>query len=134
MNGFCIFPEGKPNNQGYVYQTVNGVLKGAHVHAYEAAYGPVPKGYEVHHKCLNHSCIQPLHLEALTPTEHYRRHASPDNPVSKTFSLPSAVAAAIVALAQKTGKTQSAIVKEAIAAYLEVAEAPNDTDDEDEAA
>jgi hypothetical protein len=119
MSGFCIFPEGKPNNQGYVYQTVNGVLKGAHVHAYEAAYGPVPKGYDVHHTCLNHSCVQPLHLEALTKAEHYRRHASTDRPISKTFSIPSELAAAIVEIAQATGQTQSAIVTDAIARYVE---------------
>jgi hypothetical protein len=46
----------------------------AHVFSYGEAYGPVEPGKEVHHKCVNRSCVRPDHLEALTPKEHAAQH------------------------------------------------------------
>lgn len=40
---------------------------------YEMAYGPVPEGLQVDHICMNASCINPSHLEAVTRAENMRR-------------------------------------------------------------
>lgn len=50
----------------------NGRAMGAHCHYYEKHVAPIPEGYHVHHKCHNTLCVNPGHLEALSPTEHGR--------------------------------------------------------------
>ena len=47
----------------------------AHVVYYERKHGPVPKGTHVHHKCEQPDCVNPDHLEPVTPAEHRQRHA-----------------------------------------------------------
>jgi hypothetical protein len=47
----------------------------AHRDAYEAMHGPVPAGLEVDHLCRNARCINPAHLEAVTPAENKERAA-----------------------------------------------------------
>lgn len=54
----------------------------AHVFSYELAYGPVPKGWHVHHKCVTPSCVRPEHLVALTPREHCL--VNPKHPINQT--------------------------------------------------
>lgn len=39
---------------------------------YVAANGPIPPGYHVHHTCEERSCVNPSHLEALSPSAHFR--------------------------------------------------------------
>lgn len=41
---------------------------------YEQHYGPIPKGYHIHHKDMNHANDDPLNLEALSPDEHAQKH------------------------------------------------------------
>jgi hypothetical protein len=45
---------------------------GAHVFSYVLAYGWVPDGLEVMHKCDRHACVRPDHLEAGTRGQNVR--------------------------------------------------------------
>lgn len=44
-----------------------------HRYAYEEAYGPLPEGLHVDHLCRNKACMEPTHLEAVTPGENNAR-------------------------------------------------------------
>jgi hypothetical protein len=62
----------EPNGYGKVHY--EGRTRWAHDVAYELANGPIPHGMEPHHKCRVRCCIEPNHLEALTPVAHAREH------------------------------------------------------------
>ena len=47
--------------------------------AYELAKGAIPEGLEIDHKCRVRCCINPDHLEPVTPRENLRRSDSPSS-------------------------------------------------------
>lgn len=51
----------------------HGKLVLAHRLSYEWAFGPIPEGLEIDHLCRVTSCVNPAHLEAVTPLENMRR-------------------------------------------------------------
>lgn len=72
--GGCHVWTGARTSAGYPEFTVGGVTSYAHRWAYEHAVGPVPDGYDVHHICRNHACVNVDHLEALTRRAHAALH------------------------------------------------------------
>jgi len=42
----------------------------AHILAYTNTFGCIPEGKCLHHTCGNKACINPAHLQLLTPAEH----------------------------------------------------------------
>jgi hypothetical protein len=58
---------------GYGKVKVNGRVTYAHRFLYELCVGPIPKGLELDHLCRNHACVNPEHLEPVTPTVNNRR-------------------------------------------------------------
>lgn len=68
---------GAANNRGYGQVRRDGQSYLAHRYAYTLAVGPIPAGYEIDHLCLNALCVNPAHLEAVTPAVNRRRQVIP---------------------------------------------------------
>ena len=72
----CIVPDsGYTTEDGYIRvltkpRKVGGYLKMLHRLEWEKVNGPIPKGYEINHKCRNRECSNTNHMELLTSSEH----------------------------------------------------------------
>lgn len=64
------------NRKGYGVTTHNGIVRGAHRVLWEIVNGPVPDGMQPDHKCRVRCCINPDHLEVVTPRENVMRGES----------------------------------------------------------
>lgn len=58
---------------GYGQFSVDGSSRFAHRVSYEFLVGPIPQGLELDHLCRNTWCVNPAHLEPVTPRENKRR-------------------------------------------------------------
>lgn len=67
------------HGNGYGQVRINGRETSAHVAAWEAVNGPVPEGHEIHHKCRVKPCVNPDHLQCVTPEEHRLLHVAERN-------------------------------------------------------
>ncbi len=45
-------------------------LLDAHRLSYQLFVGPIPEGYDLHHRCENPGCVRPSHLEPLARRDH----------------------------------------------------------------
>ena len=71
----CWFWSGYRSVDGYGKFTlatgrIGGKQVPAHRLSYELSIGPIPVGFQVHHKCNNRPCVNPNHLEALGVKDH----------------------------------------------------------------
>lgn len=74
ITGCWIWLRGTTEN-GYGVLAVDGRKRvKAHRWVYEQEVGPIPEGMALHHKCENPRCVNPAHLEPITPSEHQRQH------------------------------------------------------------
>ena len=58
----CLIWQACVGGNGYGQLRVNGRLVYAHRHAWEQAFGPVPDGLHVLHRCDVRRCVEPSHL------------------------------------------------------------------------
>jgi hypothetical protein len=61
------------STDGYGQTKRDGKKINAHRFFYEAAKGPVEAGLHLDHRCRVPACVNPDHLEPVTPTENTRR-------------------------------------------------------------
>lgn len=63
----------KPGDTGYGQFAWRGRKYTAHRYSYEKYVGPVPVGAYLDHLCMNKLCVNPQHLDPVTPHENTRR-------------------------------------------------------------
>lgn len=72
-NSGCWFWMGAINNKGYGRIRVEGKSLYAHRIGYELHHGPILDGLDIDHICSMPLCVNPDHLQAVTPKENQRR-------------------------------------------------------------
>lgn len=106
--------------QGYGVKKMGTTTVNAHRHVYENATGKkIPKGWHIDHKCRERRCINPKHLEPVSPSENKRRawqskylregnkDKVTDKDVKKAYTLPKHVQNQFASLALQAAKPKS---------------------------
>lgn len=75
-SGVCWEWVGNKSTDGYGRFYAEGKYYGAHRYAWTMLVGPITEGYELDHLCMNPACVDPDHLEPVTPEENRRRKQS----------------------------------------------------------
>ena len=76
--GSCwLWMAAQANGYGTIRKSITRTMLQAHRVSYELVVGPIPDGYEIDHLCRNPLCVNPAHLDAVTPKVNTNRNMSP---------------------------------------------------------
>ena len=76
-SGECWLWTGHINWSGYAHFWTGDGREYAHRWAYRHYVGPIPNGMQLDHLCRVRHCVNPKHLEPVTPSVNTRRGTSP---------------------------------------------------------
>jgi len=68
----CWIWSGTKTTRGYGQFSIKGTSIRAHRLAYEATLGPIPDGFDLHHRCINKLCVNPAHMGVIPHQEHVK--------------------------------------------------------------
>lgn len=71
--GDCWSRLGGKNSKGYAVFTLSNGRWYAHRFIWEQLVGPIPEGQTIDHLCRNKPCVNPDHMEVVSPVVNWRR-------------------------------------------------------------
>lgn len=72
--GTCWLWRAAKSSNGYgMFAIATNKATTAHRWSYTHFVGPIPRGHQIDHLCGVHECVNPAHLEAVTPSENTLR-------------------------------------------------------------
>lgn len=71
----CWIARCTPERSGYTRLRIHGRRQPLHRAFYELFVGPIPHGLHLDHLCCVPPCVNPAHLEPVTPAENQHRRA-----------------------------------------------------------
>jgi hypothetical protein len=92
------------------YGREKGRYNAAHRNAYFVAHGEIPKGLDIHHRCETRRCVNPEHMELITPSKHARvTHATITSDIARQIKSDRLTGVSYKILAVRYGLSKSGI-------------------------